>query len=192
MIPLALTGAAGRALAVLLLVALAGLLWIAAAQPLLDWHADRAETLERKVRTLHRMTALAETLPQWRALWADATSLPASRPALFDGISDPLAAATMQGAVQELARQSGAAINSLEVLAVEPRGSYRRIALRVSAEGSLPVMTELLRRLGDASPAIVVDQLTLQGPGPSTRTQAPPLSASFLAIGFRAGGPATP
>jgi hypothetical protein len=185
----ALTGKPGQILALLVLAVLAGLLWIGVAQPLRELYDDRSESLDRNARALQRMTTLVETLPEWRARWGDEAAIAAPRPALFETASDSVAAAALQSTLQDIARDSGAAINSLEVLAVETRGQYRRIALRVAAEGGLPVLVELLRRFETASPAIVVDQLSLRGPGLSTRTQAPPLSASFVAIGFRAAGP---
>ena len=186
------TGAAGRATALLLLVAVFGLAWIGIGRPMLDLYSDRDATLERKTQLLRRSAALAASLPQWRARWsgAQAETGPPIPPVVLDGMSDAVAAANLQALLQNLARQSGATINSFEVLQPEPRGAWRRIGLRVAAEGGLPVIAELLRRIQAASPSVVVGEFTLLGPGLGTRADAPPLTASFSAFGIRAGAAA--
>jgi len=179
-------GVAGRVFALALLAAGLFLLWLAAVAPLLGWHAQRNEVLERKQALLSRMEALAASLPEWRRAREDAATQGPAKPSLLEGASDAVAAAALQGLVQDLASRTGAAVRSMEILAAEARGPYRRIAVRVNAEGQWPVMLELLRTITEASPRMLVDGLQLRGPDARSRTDEPPLAASFTVLGFRA------
>lgn len=180
------TGAAGRALALALLAVLAALAWFVAVAPLLEWHARRAEALAHKQALLPRLDALAASLPEWRRAQAEAASRAGTRPSLLEGGTDAVAAAALQGKVQALASQAGARVTSMEILATEPRGPYRRIAVRVAVEGHLPDMLPLMQALGDAAPRLLVDAVQLNGPNVQAMTDTPPIAASFTVLGFRA------
>lgn len=181
------TGVAGRALA-LALLALAGVIaWFAVLTPLLEWHASRAEALAHKQALLPRLEALAASLPEWRRVQAEAASRAGARPSLLEGGTDAVAAAALQGKVQAMASQAGARVTSMEILAAEPRGPYRRIAVRVAAEGHLPELLDLLRAIGDAAPRMLVDAVQLNGPNARSNTDTPPIAASFTVLAFRAG-----
>lgn len=185
-------GAVGRALALALLALVGMLAWLAAVDPLLDWHARRAEALAHKQALLPRLEALAASLPEWRRAQAEAASRAGARPSLLEGGTDAVAAAALQGRVQAMASQAGARVTSMEILAVEPRGPYRRIAVRVAAEGYLPELLDLLRAIGDAAPRMLVDGVQLNGPNAQATTDTPPIAASFTVLAFRAGTAAGP
>lgn len=182
------TGIAGRALAFGLLGLVLALAWFAVAAPVLDWHAARAEALAHKQALLPRLEALAASLPEWRRAQAEAASRAGARPSLLEGGTDAVAAAALQGKVQAMASQAGAKVTSMEILAAEPRGPYRRIAVRVAAEGQLPEMLDLLRAIGDAAPRMLVDAVQLNGPNALAQTDTPPIAASFTVLAFRAAG----
>lgn len=185
MAPTLTTGLPGRALA-LALAGLALLLaWLGLVAPLLDWHAQREDALEHKQQMAQRMEALAASLPEWRRLQADAAARGPARPALLEGTSDAVAAASLQGLVQEMASRAGLGVNSMEILSAEPRGPYRRIAVRVVAEGQWPVLLEIWRTIGAASPRMLVDDLHLRGPDARSRTDTPLIAASFTVLAFR-------
>jgi hypothetical protein len=181
------TGTTGRALALALLTLLAMLAWFAAVDPLLEWHARRAEALAHKQTLLPRLEALAASLPEWRRAQAESASRAGARPSLLEGGTDAVAAAALQGRVQAMASQAGARVTSMEILAAEARGPYRRIAVRVAAEGQLPELLELLRAVGDAAPRMLVDAVQLNGPNAQATTDTPPIAASFTVLAFRAG-----
>lgn len=182
-------GPRGRATALGLgLVALL-LLWFGLASPLLDWHAARAEALGRQQLLLTRMEALAESLPEWRRTAEQTAARGPARATLLEGTTDALAAASLQGQMQQLANRAGVSVRSLEILPAEARGAYRRIAIRVSADGQWPALLALLRAIQEATPRMLVDGLALRGPDMRVRTETPPLSAGFVVIGFRAEAP---
>lgn len=182
------TGARGRALALALLAVLAGVLWLVIAVPLLDWHAQRTEALDRKLAIASRMEAVADALPRLRREAAGAASDPGPR-ALLEGASDSLAAAALQSQLDALAGKSGVALSSAEVLPVEAAGAYRRVSLRLTGAGPWPALVGLLQAIDEASPRMVVDDLQLQ-PAPSIAAgAAQPLAATFTVIAFRPGTP---
>ena len=181
------TGTAGRTLALALLAGVAAAAWFSAVDPLLDWYARRADALAHKQALLPRLEALAASLPEWRRAQAEAASRAGTRPSLLEGGTDAVAAAALQGKVQAMASQAGARVTSMEILAAEPRGPYRRIAVRVAMEGHLPELLELLRAIGDAAPRMLVDAVQLNGPNAQAHTDTPPIAASFTVLAFRAG-----
>ncbi len=93
-------GLRGRLLAMGLTFCLLILLWIGCAQPLIDWHLERAQDLQRQQALLQRMGQLAATLPE---LQQQATREAPPRMALLEGASDAIAGAALQSVVQEMA-----------------------------------------------------------------------------------------
>jgi hypothetical protein len=183
------TGIPGRMLALALVALALALVWFSVLVPLLVWHAARGEDLARKQALLHRMEALADSLPDWQRAQSEVAARGPARPALLAGNTDALAAAALQGMIQDMASRAGTTINSMEILPAEPRGGYRRIGVRVIAEGQYGVLLALWQAIGGASPRMLIDAVNLRGPDARTRTDAPPLAASFIVLGFRAGSP---
>ncbi len=113
-----------------------------------------------------------------------------SMSALLTGATDAVAAATLQGRVQDMAGSAGATLSSTEALPARQQGAYRRIALRVSLNASLPVLVRLLQSLDESTPRMLVDDLQCHT-SPIVIAQAhqtsPALDASMTIIGFRAG-----
>ncbi len=186
MAPALPTGAVGRMLALALLCVAAVLVWLLIVAPLVEWHAQRGEAVERKQALLMRMEALAESLPAWRRAREEAAARGPASPPLLQGNSDALAAAALQGLVQDMATRSGVALRSTEILPAEPRGPYRRIAVRIVAEGQWQVLVALLGAIADAAPRMLVDGLHLRGPDTRAHTDAPPIAANFTVLAFRA------
>ena len=187
------TGARGKALALALAALVVAAGWAGGAAPLLAWCAERALGIERKQMLLARMEAMARQLPAQRAQAARAEpGQPAT--ALLHGGSDAVAAAELQGLLQDIAARSALRVTSMESLAPEPRGGYRRIAVRVSAEGRYPGVLDLLGGIAVAAPGVLVDGLTLRGPGGTAHSDDPPVTVSFTVIGLRdaAGGDPKP
>lgn len=181
------TGATGRLVALALVALAAGMAWFAVVEPALEWHARRADVLAHKQALLPRLEALAASLPEWRRAQAEAMNRAGARPSLLEGGTDAVAAAALQGKVQAMASQAGTRVTSMEILAAEPRGPYRRIAVRVVAEGHQPELLGLLRAIGDAAPRMLVDGVQLNGPNAQAHTETPPIAASFTVLAFRAG-----
>ena len=175
-------GVRGRLLAMALTVTALAVMWAGCLQPLIDWHASRAEALEQRRLLLQRMTTLAATLPE---LQQQSTGEHAPVAALLEGQSDAIAGAALQSRVQRMAASAGAELNSMEMLPGEPRSAYRRIGLRVTTAAQWPVLIELLRAIEQASPRMLVDDLQLRAPPIDMRTSNQPISAAFTVLAFR-------
>lgn len=185
------TGPRGRALA-LGLTALALLVaWFGIVGPVLDWYSGRAEQLAQRSVLARRMADLAASLPQ---LEHQATALPTTKAnpdALLPGETDAVAAASLQERVQEMASRAGAPLSSVEMLPASQLGQFRRIGLRVAAQGEMTNVIRLLQSVEAAKPRLLVDELDLQRHLLLAKPNAPDLDAKFIIYAFRAGaGPA--
>ena len=186
------TGRPGQLLAVLLVCLALALAWTAVASPLLDWHAERAEALDRRATLARRMAQIAATLPQ---LQAEANAAAHSGPApvaLLAGSSDAVAGAALQQKLQEMAAGSGLTLSSAETLPPQQSGAYRLIAVRVAVNAPWPGLVKLLQSIDEANPQMLVDDLQLHGQAGYIRQPDAPLDASFTAMAFRAGTVAPP
>jgi type II secretory pathway component PulM len=176
-------GVRGRFLAAALTVTVLAVLWVSCVQPLVDWHAERADTLDQRRALLQRMTALVGTLPE---LQRQSSGEHAPTAALLEGASDAVAGAALQTSVQRMATSAGAELSSMEMLSAEQRGAYRRIAMRVATAASWPVLVELLREIEQATPRMLVDDLQMRAPPVELRAVTTPVSATFTIVAFRA------
>lgn len=184
-------GARGRGLAVMLAVLAVALVWLGGVAPLAEILAEGRQRIEDKRMLLARMSALASQPQRQRA--QDALVAGGGQAGLLlGGASDAVAAAELQGLIQEMAGRSGVRLISVESLAPEARAGYRRIALRVAAEGRYPGVLDLLGGIAAAVPAMLVDGLALRGPGGTAHTDDPSVALSFTVIGLRAGDGGTP
>ena len=176
-------GLRGRLLALALTLTAIAVLWLGCVQPLLTWHAARAEALEQRSALWQRMVALAATMPE---LQRKSSGERAPAAALLEGGSDAVAGAALQSVVQRMAARAGAELNSMEMLPAEERGAYRRIGLRVATAAQWPVLVELLREIEQGSPRMLIDDLQLRAPPVELRTATTPINASFTIVAFRA------
>ena len=185
------TGRAGRLLAVLLVLLVLAAGWAAAGAPLLDWYADRADALERRAALARRMESIAADLPRLqRQVQAGQTAGPAPIP-VFGGGSDAVAGAALQQTLQDMAAKAGVTLASTEALPPQAEGAYRLIGVRVTTNTPWPNLIHLLLAITQASPVLLVDDLQVHGARGFVRKGGTPLDASFVVMGFRAGGTGT-
>ena len=182
------TGRRGQVLALsLLLVALAGV-YLLVVSPLLGLYAERAAVLENRRMLLPRLQAAADELPILRARVEQLRVAAGTRKITLEGASDPIAAATLQSRIEELAASVGATIGSTESLPAEGRSGYRRIGLRYVLSGSYETLIKLLAKLETATPPLVIDNLHIHGVlrRPGTPTSAG-LDAGLDVYAYRDG-----
>ena len=178
-------GVRGRALALALTAVVLASVWAAAVDPLVRHYQDQAETLAQRRTLLRRMQAVAAALPDLRRQAEAGKGVGAAAPVLLEGATDATAAATLQERVQALAHEAGTAVSSAEALPSESAGSYQRIGLRVSLSASYPKLVDVLRRIAEASPPMLVDDLRLQRSLALGSRDG--MEASLTVIAFRAG-----
>lgn len=179
-------GARGRALALALTAAALASVWAAAIDPLVRLYEERAETLAQRRALERRMEAVAGALPEYRHQAEAGRGADGAKPALLPETTDALAAAALQERVQALARQAGATLASAEALPAEPAGPYWRVGLRVALTAPYPVLVDVLRRVAEASPNLIVDDLHMQRSF-MLGSAAKGMEASLTVIAFRAG-----
>lgn len=182
-------GSRGRSLALGITAIVLAAAWLAVVQPLLDAYADRADQLERHGALAARMADVAASLPQLqreaKALSADPT--PAN--ATLVGASDALAGAALQGIVEGMTTSAGGRLSSTEALPAEQVGAYRRVALRVTLDGTWPVLIHTLQSIERAVPRMFIDDLQIHAQPANAKVNEPPLDISFTVLAFRAAAP---
>ncbi|HUC16836.1 MAG TPA: type II secretion system protein GspM [Acetobacteraceae bacterium] len=188
-------GRRGAALALGLLAIALVMLWAGIVAPLTDWYEARARALGQQRAFAAHMAAIAGALPAMRVAMARAGH-GASEGALLAGSSDAIAAAALQSSVEGIARSVGADLTSIAILPGEPAGTWRRIGLRVEAQGTFAVMVGFLEAVLSGTPPMLVDDLSLSslvldGPG-QLPVEADSIAASFTIYAFRRGGSTVP
>jgi len=180
------TGRQGQLLALALLLAALGAIYLFAATPLLELYAERSAAVENARLLVPRLKAAADELPGLRARAAELRATASTHKVTLDGSSDAIASANLQSHIAELAAAAGVTIGSTESLPTEMRGGYRRIALRYALNGPYETLVKFLARLDAATPPLVVDNLSIHGvmrrPGTPA---ASALDAGLDVYGFR-------
>ncbi|MDO9712294.1 type II secretion system protein GspM [Paracraurococcus lichenis] len=180
-------GPRGRLLAIGLTLAVLGGGWAGLVAPLLDWYAMRAEEVQARRAVARRMAEIAESLPALRDQARQAAEpTRAATGAVLEGASDPIAAAELQGRLQQMAARAGAPLSSAEALPGEAAGAWRRIGLRIAVNAPWPAVVRLLQAVATATPRMLVDDLQLRAPALLLRTGPRPMDASFTVYAFRA------
>jgi hypothetical protein len=185
-------GRRGQSLAVALVVILAAFVWWGVAAPLIDWHQTRSMALASQRSMLDTVAVRARELPalrRWLATSRAETALPGS---LLTGDSDAIAAATLQGVIQDMATSAGATLSSEEVLPAVQQGALRQIGLRIALSGRWPVLVSLLQAIDASDLRLLVDDLEFHAvadaaSGDGVSGAHPPLEASFVVTAFRPG-----
>ncbi len=181
------TGRAGQLLAVGLVALLLAVLVVGVIGPLLDWYGERAGTLDREAAIAARMQVIAGSLPDVQREAAAAAANGPPPKSVYEGASDAVDGAALQGQIDAMARADGAALSSSEALPAEQAGSYRRIGVHLSLSAPLPVLVALLRSIATATPRMLADDVQLQGSPLLARAATLPLDASFTVFAFRTG-----
>ncbi len=181
------TGRRGQALAVALLLLVASLAWFGGVAPTLSWYAGRTAHLLEQQALASRMAGVAGTIPALQRVLQQAEPPGgASRP-MLEGGSDAIAGAALQQAVGDMAAAAGAPVTSAELLPATAVDRYRRISLHVTASTTAPKLIALLSAVSQATPNMLVDDLSLRPSSMLGGAGAQSLEASFTVIAFCAG-----
>ena len=157
------TGMLGRALALAILGALIGLVYLGTISPLIDLYRTRESTLTERQLLVPRLVRVAAEVPTLRARLAELQATGTKHDVALDGTSDALASANLQSRIEQLAAANGVTITSTEAVPAEDRGPYRRIGLRLTVSGKFEAVVKLLAAVVEAQPPIVVGNLQIHG-----------------------------
>ena len=97
------TGRQGQLLALALLLAALGAIYLFAAAPLLELYAERATAVENARMLVPRLKTTADELPGLRARAAEMRATASTHKVTLDGSSDAIASANLQSHIAELA-----------------------------------------------------------------------------------------
>ena len=185
-------GRRGQWLAVGLVVIVAAVVWLGVASPLIGWYDARQVDIANRRALLDDMASRARALPALRQLARASRPDAAPKATLLTGGTDAIAAAALQGLIQDMATAAGATLASEEVLPAVQQGGFRQIDLRIALTARWPVLVQLLQEIDASDLRLLVDDLEFHavddaatgsgGPGGH-----PPLAASFVVMAFRAG-----
>jgi hypothetical protein len=165
-----------------------GAVYLLVVAPIIELYAERAAVLENRHMLLPRLQAAADELPDLRARVEQLRAAAGTRKMTLDGASDAIAAAALQGRIEELAASVGATIGSTESLPAEARSGYRRIGLRYVMSGQYETLMKFLAKLDAATPPLIIDNLHIHGVlrRPGTPAAAG-LDAGLDVYGYRDG-----
>jgi Tfp pilus assembly protein PilO len=183
------TGVQGRIVALSLLFALIGLVYVALVIPLTDLYRSGEAALADRRLLVPKLEQLAAEVPSLRARLAALQSSGTGDEVALDGASDALASANLQSRLEQLAAANGVTIASTEAIAAEDRGPYRRIGLRVAVNGNYAAVIKLLAAIEEARPPLIPANLQIHGlfRAVAARTNYP-LESRFEVYGLRVGG----
>ena len=184
------TGRRGQVLAVALTVSVLAAVWVGVIAPLADWYGARAEQLGRQQALLARMQALAHILPALRKQESSAATNATTSSAVLADATDAVAGATLQGAVQGMASNSGGSLTSAAPLPPEAAGAWRRIGVRVTLRAPWPVLVRLMQSVETASPRMFIDDLQLHAETAGPQARSDIIEATLAVYAFRAATPA--
>lgn len=153
---------ASRALAVAILFALVGGIWLGLGQPVVDrFVAYRARVAEAEDR-LPRLRRLAASAPVLEQQLARMRRDPSARTRELSGASDALAAADLQNRVSRIASNQGAVLRSTQILPPTESEGFRRIAIRVAMETNTPSLQKIFYQLETSSTLLFLDSVEIR------------------------------
>ena len=129
------------------------------AVPLRDLYLDREVVLEDRSMLASRLDMASKELPALRARLTELRATASKSKIALDGANDAIASANLQSRVVALATSLGATVGSIEALAAEPRGGFRRIGLRIVVTGEYESLVRLFGAIEASVPPLVLDNL---------------------------------
>jgi hypothetical protein len=146
-------------LAVGILAATVGAAYLLIAVPLRDLYLERQVALEDRGMLASRLDMASKELPALRARLTELRATASTSKITLDGANDAIASANLQSRVVALASSLGATVGSIEALAAEQRGGFRRIGLRISVNGEYESLVRLFGAIEASVPPLVLDNL---------------------------------
>jgi general secretion pathway protein M len=182
------TGRSGRLLALGITGIALALVWLILVAPILGLYGDQAIRRDRDAALLVRMEQLVGRLPDLRDR-AAALAEGGGQSFTIEGVSDAVAAATLQDTLQNMASVVGGNVASFETVPAQTVGGYRRIGLKLSLHVPWTVLVNLLKSIEEAHPPMLIDELEIHALPMNNLVAGQRLEASFTVYAFRSGSP---
>ncbi len=181
-------GPRGRLLAAGVSLAALMLLLFTVLAPLWGWYEARATQLAQMRAIAAHMEALGREIPELKQAVSGAGLQPVVSQVLLAGDNDTIAGANLQSALQNLASQAGASLDSIALRPARQAGPLRRIEVQVSMMVTWPVLIALLQAIGAARPYMVVDQISITRSSNVEPGVEQQMSVDLSVAGFRPQG----
>jgi hypothetical protein len=173
-------------LAVTILAAAIGLVYLVIAIPLQDIYLDRQTVLEDRSMLASRLVAAATELPALRAQLTELRAAASTNKVTLDGANDAIASADLQSRIEALATSLHVTLGNTEALSAADRGAFRRIGLRIAVHGDYANLVRLLGAIDASVPPLVLDNLHLRSvTRPGVMAGDVQLDAGFEVYGIR-------
>lgn len=180
------SGRHGRLLALALLGIALATVYVTAVMPLLGFYYDRQARLVRERQLIVKLDSVVAELPALQARLDRLHAAVANHKMALAGDTDAIAAAALQGSLEQYATAAGVTIGSSEILPTQAAGEYHRVGLRLLVNGRYQGLLRLIERIETARPPLAIDNLQIRGMQSATPREAPVgLDASLEVYGFR-------
>ncbi len=151
-----------RALAVLLLVAVLGSIWVLVGIPTMGRFAEYRDTVATAEQHLARLRGIAAEKPvleQQLASWQRSGSI---RQALLKGNNPALAAAELQKKIKRIIQSNGANQRSAQILPPKDDEGLQLVAIRVNMTASIEALHKIAYELEAAKPYLILDNVDIR------------------------------
>lgn len=156
-----LTPAQRKALALLLLLIVIGLLIALVATPALMLHRNYDEAIESSTDKLIRYRRFSEQAPRIQEEIEKISALNAKK--FFIKTSNPsLAASDIQDAVKQFIESRRGKLLSVQILPAKDEGKYRKISLTVNANVTHLALQQILYAIESRDPMLFIDNLSIR------------------------------
>jgi len=148
-----------RSLAVILLLMVALLAWIAVAEPLRVEYVRDRQSIDSQRDNITRFEAIAARLDEYQANLRRQRQNPELSRSVLRANSATLAAANLQQRVKSVVERQGGALVSTQVLETVPEAPFTRIRINVRMLLSVPILQQVLHEIEAQTPYLTVRQL---------------------------------
>ncbi|MFT8977925.1 type II secretion system protein GspM [Gluconobacter oxydans] len=170
-------------------ISVAGLLvMVLALSPVVSAYRDEGRSIDDRRMVLAHTQALIKQLPDLRARYSRARAANTGSSFLLPGSSDAESGALLVQTVQAIAARHGIEFSSQETLPSRHVGHFDAIGVRVAFAAPWGAFIALLTEIGNASPRLLADDLSIQrahaaADGAAQGTDA--VEISLVVTGFR-------
>ncbi len=169
-----------RAAAILLLVAMIGVVALVGVVPLFAYSARLSDDIEQNAALIARLEKLAAARGTYEAQVASFEKQRTDASVYLPGPSEGVAAADLQQLFTTIVDDRGGALRSTQSLPPESDGGVERIAVQFVLEASVAELADMLADLESRTPYIFVRNLEVQTRGSRRDTAEKKVEPSLL------------
>lgn len=184
---------AGKAAALVILVAVLILVKSIAVDPLVDAFTTNEEQVAKLSALSARYRTLIDQLPALRAERDGLSRQVTADSGFLKNANDTLAAAELQARLKGLVDSVHGELKSTQILPMQQAGGFRRVGVRGEMSMTLPAIQKVLYETEAGSPILVLDSLSIRSKAADRQEERNPdvvlLEMSVDIYGFLRGAP---